>query len=1178
MVNVTTQPLDSLQPPQVVQLSDMPKPLIVEVPTKPGGSYVTLVHKKEVTIELEPPLTKPAVPLYLMRNFTSANGLALDSCFCGLIDKNGNIWIGTNGGGISKYDGKSFTNYDSTNGLLYAEVRVIIEDKDGNFWFGTENGVSKFDGRSFTTYTIKEGLAGIAVYAILEDTQGNLWFGTNDGGVSKYDGKSFTNYTTKEGLPSNRVYTILEDKDGNLWFGTRGGGLSRYDGHSFTTYTIKDGLADNGILCSIKDEKGNFWFGTEGGGVSKYDGEKFVNIAMEGGVLSNTVWSLLADSEGNIWIGTYQGVFKYNDNSTTSITMENGLLSDRVHGILQDKAGNYWFITSEGVNCFDGGFITIYGRAQGLGGSVVRTILENKEGILWIGTDDGGISKYDRKSFTTYSKKQGLPDEKVRAIFEDSIGNLWIGMYEGGVSKFDGKSFTTYTTEQGLTHNTVYNILEDSQGDLWFSTQGGGVSKFDGKTFTNYTKANGLADNIIWSSFKDKKENLWFGAADGGLSKYDGKSFTTFSPIQSTIFSINEDIAGNFWFGTGGKGAIRFDGHSYLFFTTDQGTPDDYIYAFAFAKNKDIVFSSNHGLTFLTEFMPKNEIANQEYTELSPQNNLSNEAWENYNLIFKNFSVSTGYLLKDGNAGQQALFFDSKGILWFASYALAQINFAAYHADMTPPMLFIRTIKLNNEDVVWNDLMDDTASQSRKKLENEGITNPPNMSEEAMIFRKQLTESERESMREKFFGVRFEGINKLYPIPEHLVLPYDHNNITFDFVAIEKGKPESVLYQYKLEGYDKDWSSPSNSSIASFGNMHEGHYQFKVKARSPFGVWSEPIIYSFRVLAPWYRTWWAYLLYASSSIAILFGIFRWRTAALRQKLEHEKFLYDSAERFVPRQFLELLGKPHIEDVQLGDSVQVKLSAMFADIRGFTTLAESLTPEQSALFLNTYLKYMAPIIRIHKGFVNQFLGDGILALFSEKASDCVDAALAMLVKLPAFNKDIVGKGFNPVSMGIGINTGDAMLCALGEERRLEASVVSDAINTASRVEGLNKFYKTQLLISESVYQDLIDRDKYVIRLVDKVFLKGKKVGTRIYNIQPRGQEGSQGENLFYYPLFAEGFALYEKGKFAEAENVFFEYLQSNPHDAVAHLLINRCKKFLKEGTPPNWDGTFTATEK
>lgn len=222
--------------------------------------------------------------------------------------------------------------------------------------------------------------------------------------------------------------------------------------------------------------------------------------------------------------------------------------------------------------------------------------------------------------------------------------------------------------------------------------------------------------------------------------------------------------------------------------------------------------------------------------------------------------------------------------------------------------------------------------------------------------------------------------------------------------------------------------------------------------------------------------------------------------------------------------------------------------------------------------------MAPIIRENKGFVNLFLGDGILALFPEQPSDAVEGALAMIEALPRFNKEIQDKGFKHVSVGIGINTGDAMLCALGEKERLEASVVSDAINTASRIEGLNKFYKTQLLISESVYQQLTDPDKYLIRLVDKVRLKGKTVGTRIYEIKPLPSgEALEAERL-YYTRYKEAFALYEKGDFAQAEAAFRACLEQRPGDDVVKLLLGRCLDFIKTGTPEGWDGTVTLSEK
>ncbi len=294
--------------------------------------------------------------------------------------------------------------------------------------------------------------------------------------------------------------------------------------------------------------------------------------------------------------------------------------------------------------------------------------------------------------------------------------------------------------------------------------------------------------------------------------------------------------------------------------------------------------------------------------------------------------------------------------------------------------------------------------------------------------------------------------------------------------------------------------------------------------------------------------------------------------------EYVQFMYRAIDRFVPRRFLQLLQRENVEDVKLGDSVKRKISALFADIRGFTTLAETLTPERTALFLNTYMRYMAPIIRKNKGFVNQFLGDGIMALFPESPSDAVDAAVAMNEMLASFNKKIEAEGFAPISVGIGINTGDAMICTLGEEERLDASVVSDAINTASRVEGLNKYYRTRLLISDAVYDQLTNKSKYLIRLVDRVVLKGKNKATAIYEVSRLPSPENFQDELSYLELFTNAFASYEKGDFKKAEEAFNLCYKQKPEDYLARMFRDRCSEFLKTGVPADWNGVNILLEK
>ncbi|MFK7787695.1 MAG: IS3 family transposase [Crocinitomicaceae bacterium] len=172
---------------------------------------------------------------------------------------------------------------------LSKNILSILEDKSGNVWFGTDGqGVSKYDGTSFTHLTQNEGLSNNFIWSILEDRNGNLWFGTDEGGANYYDGKSFTYFTKKQGLSDNVIFTILEDKHGDIWFGTRDGGVNRYDGEKFTHFTVKEGLGSNTIYSIIEDSKGNLWFATDKG-ASRYDGESITNFTEKEGLSSNSV-------------------------------------------------------------------------------------------------------------------------------------------------------------------------------------------------------------------------------------------------------------------------------------------------------------------------------------------------------------------------------------------------------------------------------------------------------------------------------------------------------------------------------------------------------------------------------------------------------------------------------------------------------------------------------------------------------------------------------------------------------------------------------------------------------------------------------------------------------------------------------------------------------------------------
>jgi class 3 adenylate cyclase len=195
----------------------------------------------------------------------------------------------------------------------------------------------------------------------------------------------------------------------------------------------------------------------------------------------------------------------------------------------------------------------------------------------------------------------------------------------------------------------------------------------------------------------------------------------------------------------------------------------------------------------------------------------------------------------------------------------------------------------------------------------------------------------------------------------------------------------------------------------------------------------------------------------------------------------------SIERFVPHAFLAKIGKANILSVALGDNKRQDMTILFSDIRNFTSLSEAMTPDENFAFINAYLERMGPVIRDHGGFIDKYIGDAIMALF-ESADDGVRAGLAMMVALRAFNAERAGH--EPVGIGIGLNTGSLMMGTIGERHRMDGTVISDAVNLASRVESMTKVYHVRMLISQYTLAQLRDPAAFALRPLDVVVVKGK----------------------------------------------------------------------------------------
>ena len=324
---------------------------------------------------------------------------------------------------------------------------------------------------------------------------------------------------------------------------------------------------------------------------------------------------------------------------------------------------------------------------------------------------------------------------------------------------------------------------------------------------------------------------------------------------------------------------------------------------------------------------------------------------------------------------------------------------------------------------------------------------------------------------------------------------------------------------------------------------------------------------------------WAFWFVVSSAVGILFlAMFVTFGFAVAQQLNDTKALAlarqveltKAYQRFVPPQLLSNLNKESILDVQLGDQVNVEMSILFSDIRSFTSISERLSPEENFSFVNAYLSRMGPIIRHHKGYIDKFMGDGVMALFPNHPGDAVRSAIAMQQELHSYNATARDTGLHEINIGIGLNTGDMMLGTLGEANRMEGSVISDAVNLASRLEGLTKIYGAGILVSDVTHD--ASAGEFVSRRVDIVAVKGKEKPVGIYEIIDGEPDTSRLLKEKTLVSFSDGVSYYQTQNFEKAADCFKTVLGTNADDLTADLYLARCQTLLREGwDQASWDG-------
>jgi signal transduction histidine kinase/ligand-binding sensor domain-containing protein len=770
------------------------------------------------------------------------NSIASDRIECIAADSTGNIWLGTFGKGLDRFDPVTlvFTHFthDPKNdqSLISDSVKAIIQDHEGFLWIGTIAGLDRMDPKTGKLIHFRNNatdltsLSNNEIRALYEDHQHNIWVGTgspffgdnpsrNHGGLNRFDRRTgkFTRYMNDpkntHSLIDNRVRVIFEDSRGTFWVGTAGDGLHTMDRETgiFERHLYdpahpeklsrpplkKDfNFADDHITFINEDVTGAIWIGTFEGGLNRYDPKsqkiKFFASLNDSvaGIKDPTGWWGYPSNDGLLWVSTWN----------KNLFQLNPYQKKIPHYDLQDAA---------------------------------NSIYQETPGLYWIGTDHSGLIRDDRilgrqqKFLHDPLNHSSISSNGVFVIRRNKKGNFWIGTATG-LDLFDPKTqtFTNYNHDQNnkssLGDNIIMSLYVDAEDNLWVGTVTG-LDYMNTKTgmFTHYQvdKKYGNSPEIYVNSIlEDRKGRLWVGTFYGaGLNQLDlstGK-FKNYFAEKSITSSIFEDSDGTIWVGTN-DGLYRFNPSSDSFFhfiNPESGASMETVY--------NILEDDKKNLWIVTS---------NELIRLNPARNKTIRFGKSQGVDQLNFAWGDN---GGGGSGKEIFFGDQTGYYVFQPELLTINN--------RPPQILLENFRLAGQAAQYN--MNDFMTQPLWKT-------------------------------------------------KEINLAYNQNIFSFDLLAIHYSNPKDNRITYMLENYDNTWRESGVDQRAYYFNVPSGKYTLRMKAANGNGVWTERDI-KITVTPPWWRTWWAYTLFAALFAGSIWAFIFYRSRNLKR---HNKQLEEKVKQ------------------------------------------------------------------------------------------------------------------------------------------------------------------------------------------------------------------------------------------------------------------------------------------
>ncbi len=808
------------------------------------------------------------------------------------------MWFGTQDG-LNRFDGFEFTVFvndpDNPQSISDESVRSMLVDRSGTLWMGTDaGGLSRYNSatQTFTNYLHNpanpESISYNRVHVVYEDNAGVLWVGTDGAGLDRFNRATGTfehfpyDAGNPNGLPGAHIRSILENSDGELLVATDRG-LAKLDraADRFMHYGYESAgqsMADDGQLSVLfEDTLRNLWIGTESDGLYRVgqDGESVEHFVHDSGDISSVsadrITAIFEDAVGTLWIGTENGLNAWNpetadfDRYVSNSGDRYSLSHDHVASLFQDRGGVLWVGTHDGLN-----FWNVANRAishyrhdindtQSLSESTVMSFIAEPAGKLWVATFGGGLSVLDPATDRFHHVRHipgddtSLSSDRVMSLHVDHEGVLWAGTRSAGLNRYDSSEnkFTRFRhdpeNETSISSDGITTIFEDSKNTLWIGTFGGGLNSFDRdsqqfRRFRNNPDDPAtLSDDRVMVLFEDSTGNIWVGTYGGGLNRFV-PSTGVFTPYRANpdrsdglsgdeIYMIQEDSRGDFWISVKGKGLNRWrrvdrerGKEVFRRFTTRDGLPSSTVYSGAWDQAGHLWLGTGRGLSRL-------DIESLEFKNYDTSHGLQDNE----------FNLAAGYSTPDGK-----VFFG--GVNGFNAFYPQLLD-----GKQRPPQVVITKFSSLNKPV---DTANTRASDGRVQL------------------------------------------------------GHDQYVIDFEFAALDYAAPRSNRFMYRLDGLDHDWMDAGAKRQVTYTNLPAGKYTFRVKASNHNGVWSrQDATLDFYMAPALWNTWWAYLVYLLALAAVALAVFRVYAWKIRQadKLEYVETLGAIQARLSDAQRIARIG-------------------------------------------------------------------------------------------------------------------------------------------------------------------------------------------------------------------------------------------------------------------------------